>query len=72
MSYVGRPCIILAPTDRELAHRVAQSIGVSRATVPEWQQQFAEAGVEGVLRDKDRKPCKAGIPAGHAGPGWRR
>jgi hypothetical protein len=66
MSYVERARIVLAPTDRRPAHRVAQSIGVSRPTVSRWRQRFAEAGVEGVLRDKARKPCKAQIPAGHA------
>jgi hypothetical protein len=35
---------------------VAQSIGVSRPTVWRWQQRFAESGVEGLLRDKTRKP----------------
>jgi hypothetical protein len=28
-----------------------------------WQQRFAEAGVDGLLRDKTRKPGKAPIPA---------
>ena len=28
-----------------------------------WQQRFAEAGVEGLLRDKTRKPGKPPIPA---------
>src|SRR5437868_14953115 len=46
------------------AQRVAQSIGVSRPTVWRWQQRFAESGVEGLLRDKTRKPGKAPIAAG--------
>jgi transposase len=42
---------------------VAQSIGVSRPTVWRWQQRFAESGVEGLLRDKTRKPGKAPLAA---------
>jgi hypothetical protein len=53
--------IVLASADRGSAQRVAQSIGVSRPTVWRWQQRFAEAGVEGLLRDKTRKPGKAPI-----------
>src|SRR5689334_5769983 len=36
---------------------------VSRPTVWRWQQRFAESGVEGLLRDKTRKPGKAPIAA---------
>jgi hypothetical protein len=39
----------------ERAQHTAQRIGVSRPTVWRWQQRFAEAGVEGLLRDKTRK-----------------
>jgi hypothetical protein len=42
---------------------VAQSIGVSRPTVWRWQQRFAESGIDGLLRDKTRKPGKAPIAA---------
>jgi hypothetical protein len=42
---------------------VVQTIGVSRPTVWRWQQRFAESGVEGLLRDKIRKPGKAPIAA---------
>ena len=45
------------------AQQVAQSIGISRPTVWRWQQRFAEMGVEGLLRDKTRKPGKAAIAA---------
>ena len=36
--------------------RVAAGVGVSRPTVWRWQQRYAEVGVEGLLRDKTRKP----------------
>jgi hypothetical protein len=55
--------IVLASADRHAAQQVAQSIGVSRLTVWGWQQCFAESGVEGLLRDKTRKPGKAPIVA---------
>ena len=64
--YVARARIVLASADRGPAQRVAQSIGVSRPTVWRWQQRFAEAGVEGLLRDKTRKPGKAPIAADKA------
>src|SRR5216683_1389030 len=64
--YVERARIVLASADRGPAQRVAQSIGVSRPTVWRWQQRFAEAGVEGLLRDKTRKPGKAPIAADKA------
>src|SRR6516162_6616997 len=54
--HVDRARIVLASADRQSAQRVAQSIGVSRPTVWRWQQRFAESGVEGLLRDKTRKP----------------
>jgi hypothetical protein len=61
--YAERARIVLASADRGPVQRVAQSIGVSRPMVWRWQQRFAEAGVEGLLRDKTRKPGKAPIAA---------
>jgi hypothetical protein len=54
---------VLASADRHPAQRVAQSIGITRPTVWRWQQRFAQMGVEGLLRDKTRKPGKAPITA---------
>jgi transposase len=59
--HIERARIVLASADRHSAQRVAQSIGVSRPTVWRWRQRFAETGVEGLLRDKTRKPGKAPI-----------
>jgi transposase len=59
--HIERAQIVLASTDRHPAQRVAQSIGVSRPTVWRWQQRFAESGIDGLLRDKTRKPGKAPI-----------
>jgi len=61
--HVERARIVLASADRHSAQRVAQDIGVSRPTVWRWQQRFAESGVEGLLRDKTRKPGKPPIAA---------
>jgi transposase len=61
--HVERAGIVLASADRGPAQQVAQRLGVSRPTVWRWQQRFAEAGVDGLLRDKTRKPGKAPIPA---------
>jgi transposase len=55
--------IVVVSADRHSAQQVAHSIGVSRPTVWRWQQRFAESGVEGLLRDKTRKPGKAPIAA---------
>src|SRR6476646_4412519 len=64
--HAERARIVLASADREPAQRIAHSIGVSRPTVWRWQQPFAEMGVEGLLRDKTRKPGKAPIAADQA------
>jgi transposase len=37
---------------------IAQQTGMSRPAVWRWQQRFAEEGVDGLLRDKTRKPGK--------------
>src|SRR5512133_4367724 len=61
--HVERAHIVLASADRHSAQWIAQSVSVSRPTVGRWQQRFAESGVEGLLRDKTRKPGKAPIAA---------
>jgi transposase len=64
--HVERARIVLASADRGPAQRVAHGIGVSRPTVWRWQQRFAEAGIEGLLRDQTRKPGKPPIAADKA------
>jgi transposase len=61
--HVEQARIVLASADRASAQLIAQSVGVSRPTVWRWQQRFAESGVEGLLRDKTRKPGKAPLAA---------
>jgi transposase len=61
--HMERARIVLASAEREPAQRVAARVGVSRPTVWRWQQRYAEVGVEGLLRDKTRKPGKPPIAA---------
>ena len=42
---------------------VASEIGISRPAVWRWQQRFAEAGVDGLLRDKTCKPGRPRLSA---------
>src|SRR5262249_20975033 len=61
--HAERAGIVLASAGRDSAQEVAQRLGVSRPTVWRWQQRFAESGIEGLLREKTRKPGKAPIAA---------
>jgi transposase len=61
--HVERARVVLASAQGQPVQRVAAQLGVSRPMVWRWQQRFAEAGVEGLLRDKTRKPGKAPIAA---------
>src|SRR5512132_1440375 len=61
--HIQRARIVLLSAERLPVLTVAGQIGVSRPAVWRWQQRFAEAGVDGVLRDKTRKPGKAPLSA---------
>jgi hypothetical protein len=56
--HAARVRIILGSADRLDVAEVARRAGVSRPAVWRWQQRFAEAGVDALLRDKTRKPGK--------------
>ena len=60
--HVARARIILASAERLEVAEVARRAGLSRPAVWRWQQRFAEAGVDGLLRDKTRKPGKPATP----------
>jgi transposase len=62
--HVARARIILGSADRLSVAEVARHAGVGRPAVWRWQRRFAEAGVDGLLRDATRKPGKA--PLGDA------
>ena len=60
--HVQRAKIVLTSAARLPVAEVARQAGVSRPAVWRWQQRFAEAGVEGLLHDKTRKPGLAPLP----------
>jgi hypothetical protein len=49
--HAARARIILASAERLEVAEVARRAGISRPAVWRWQQRFAEAGVDGLLRD---------------------
>ena len=61
--HVQRARIVLLSADRLPVLDVARQAGMSRPAVWRWQQRFAEEGVEGLLRDKTRKPGRAPLSA---------
>ena len=62
--HVVRARIVLLSADRPEVAAVARRAGTSRPAVWRWQRRYAEAGVDGLLRDKTRKPGKP--PPGEA------
>jgi len=63
LKHVQRARIVLASAHRLPVAEVARRAGVSRPAVWRWQLRYAEKGVEGLLRDKTRKPGKTPLPA---------
>src|SRR5918993_2691713 len=59
LKHIQRARIMLHSDERLPVQEVARRSDVSRPAVWRWQQRFAEAGVEGLLRDKTRPPGKA-------------
>ncbi len=59
--HVQRARIVLLSADRLPVLEVARQIGGSRPAVWRWQLRYAEQGVDGLLRDKTRKPGKAPV-----------
>src|SRR3954466_13831882 len=57
--HVARARLGLLSADRVDVATVARRAGISRPAVWRWQQRYAEAGVDGLLRDRTRKPGKA-------------
>src|SRR5689334_8670660 len=62
--HVVRARIVLLSADRRDVATVARRAGSSRPSVWRWQRRFAEAGVDGLVRDKTRKPGKAPLGDG--------
>jgi transposase len=60
--HVWRAAIILATAEGCGTTEIMRRAGVSKPCVWRWQGRFMEAGVDGLLRDKTRKPGKAPVP----------
>jgi transposase len=60
---IERAQVILASAGGGPVQQIAMKVGVSRPMVWRWQQRFAEQGVDGLLRDKTRRPGKPPIAA---------
>jgi transposase len=63
LKHIQRARIILFSAERLPVLEVARRAGVSRPAVWRWQQRYGEEGVEGLLRDKTRKPGRAPLSA---------
>jgi transposase len=62
LKHAARARIVLLSAERLDVAEVARRAGISRPAVWRWQRRFAEAGVDGLLRDQTRKPGKAPTP----------
>src|SRR5215469_10586585 len=60
--HVWRARIILATAEGCGTAEIMRRAGVSKPCVWRWQRRFMEAGVDGLLHEKTRKPGKAPIP----------
>ncbi len=60
--HVQRAEIILLSMERLTPQAVAAGSGVSLPSVWRWQRRFAEEGVDGLLRDKTRRPSRVPLP----------
>jgi transposase len=58
-----RAKIVLHSAERRSVLDIARLGDASRPAVWRWQRRYAEQGVDGLLRDKTRKPGKARLPA---------
>jgi transposase len=56
--HVERARVVLACVPGRPVQQVAEQVGVSRPMVWRWQERFAREGVDGLLRDKTRRPGK--------------
>jgi transposase len=63
LKHVQRANIVLLSAARLPVLEVARRAGISRPAVWRWQVRYAEQGVDGLLRDRTRKPGRARLPA---------
>src|SRR3981081_3770853 len=62
LKHVQRAQIVLFSAYRLPVLQVAHHADVSRPAVWRWQRRYADAGVDGLLRDKTRPPGKQPVP----------
>jgi transposase len=55
--------VIIATADGCGTNEIMRRSGLSKPVVWRWQERFMQEGVDGLLRDKTRKPGKAPLPA---------
>jgi transposase len=60
--HARRARIILHSGERMPVLDIARRSDVSRPAVWRWQQRYAEQGIDGLLRDKTRKPGRSALP----------
>lgn len=61
--HAARARVILATADGCGTNEVMRRSGLSKPVVWRWQERYMHEGVDGLLRDKTRKPGKAPLPA---------
>jgi transposase len=61
--HVQRAKIVLHSAERRCVLDIARLSGVTRPAVWRWQRRYTEQGIDGLLRDKTRKPGKAPLSA---------
>ena len=61
--HVWRAKIILATAEGYGTAEIMRRSGKAKPVVWSWQARFMAEGVDGLLRDKTRKPGKAPLPA---------
>src|SRR5271154_6272043 len=59
LKHVQRAKIVFFSAERLPVLEVARRASVSRPAVWRWQQRYGEQGINGLLRDKTRKPGRA-------------
>src|SRR6266568_2831328 len=69
--HVWRAQIILATADGCGTAEIMRRSGKAKPVVWTWQARFMAEGVDGLLRDKTRKPGKAPLPARDRAAGHR-
>ena len=68
--HVERARIVLLSADGVGTLSIMRQVGCAKATVWRWQERFAAAGVDGLLRDKSRPPGKAPLPRAVVSSEW--